>query len=169
MDGRTEARPGDVDPGMPLRDDELLIVRALDAPLELVFRLWEDPVHRAHWWAPKGCRCTHFSHDFRIGGAWRACFVFESNGDENWQSGVYREIERDKRIAFTFTWDAGPYGGVETLVTITFAQAHGKTIQTFHQTPFPSVERRDSHITGWSGLIDRQQAFAEAQAQGEKS
>ena len=167
MDARTEPRAA-VDPGMPLRDDELLIVRAFDAPLALVFRMWEDAVHRPHWWAPKGCRCTHFTHDFREGGAWRACFVF--GDEENWQKGVYREIERDKRIAFTFTWDNnGPAGGVETVVTITFAEAHGKTIQTFHQTPFTNVERRDSHITGWSGLLDRQQAYVEAQSQGEPS
>lgn len=168
MDARTDNRRAGVDPGMPLRDDELLIVRTLDAPLSLVFRMWEDAVHRAHWWAPGGCRCTHFTHEFKEGGAWRACFVSDEWG-ENWQGGVYREIDRDKRIAFTFTWDSGPAGGVETLVTITFAQSHGKTIQTFHQTPFEHAERRDSHITGWSGLLDRQRTYLETQGQGDAS
>jgi uncharacterized protein YndB with AHSA1/START domain len=153
---------------MPLRDDELLIVRAFDAPLSLVFRMWQDEVHRAHWWAPKGCTFTHFSHEFREGGAWRACFLYRGD-DENWQGGVYREIDPGKRIVFTFTWDSGPAGGIETVVTVTFAEANGKTIQTFHQTPFAGVERRDSHITGWSGLLDRQQAHVETLAQGEAS
>lgn len=156
------------EPGMPLRDDELLIVRAFDAPLPLVFRMWEDAVHRANWWAPKGCRCTHFTHEFREGGPWRACFVSETYG-ENWQAGLYREIVRDRRIAFSFAWDSGPAGGIETLVTITFAEAHGQTIQTFHQTPFSSPERRDSHVTGWSGLLDRQQAYVEATSKGDLS
>ena len=172
MHPRTEAQIGMADrgrdPGMPLRDDELLIVRAFEAPIPLVFRMWEDPVHRSNWWAPKGCRCTHFTHEFREGGAWRACFVSEAYG-ENWQGGVYQEIERDRRIVFTFTWDEGPAGGVETTVTITFAEAHGQTIQTFHQTPFTSLERRDSHVTGWSGLLDRQQAYVEAKPQGDRS
>jgi uncharacterized protein YndB with AHSA1/START domain len=172
MDPRTEARAGVAergrDPGMPLRDDELLIVRAFDAPLPLVFRMWEDAVHRANWWAPKGCRCTHFSHEFREGGAWRACFVSETYG-ENWQGGVYQEIERDRRIVFSFTWDDGPAGGIETTVTITFAESQAQTIQTFHQTPFTNVERRDSHITGWSGLLDRQQAYVEAKTEGDPS
>ena len=167
MDPRTDTRAG-ADPGMPLRDDELLIVRAFDAPLSLVFRMWEDAVHRPHWWAPKGCRTTHFTHDFREGGAWRACFVSDTHG-ENWQGGVYREIERDRRIVFTFTWEGGPADGVETVVTITFGEANGHTLQTFHQTPFNSVERRDSHIMGWSTLIDRQQAYVEALSRGEKS
>lgn len=166
-----QARPTQAarDPGMPLRDDELLIVRAFDAPLPLVFRMWEDAVHRAHWWSPKGCRCSHFSHEFREGGAWRACFLSENSSEENWQGGVYQEIDRDRRIVFTFTWDQGPAAKVETRVTITFAEAEGQTIQTFHQTPFSNVERRDSHVTGWSGLLDRQQAYVEAQPKGDAS
>lgn len=81
--------------------------------------------------------------------------------------GVYAEIERDRRIVFTFTWDGGPAGAIETRVTVTFAEANGQTIQTFHQTPFASVERRDSHVTGWSGLLDRQQAYVEAASKGD--
>jgi uncharacterized protein YndB with AHSA1/START domain len=165
MDARTEA-PQALDPGMPLRDDELLIVRHFDAPLALVFRLWEDPAHRVHWWAPKGCRCTHFSHEFREGGAWRGCFVSDRYG-ENWQGGVYKEIDPERRIVFTFAWEGGPSAGVETSVTVTFAEANGGVIQTFHQTPFPSVQRRDSHIAGWSGQIDRQQAYVEAISRGD--
>ena len=165
MDARTEPQAA-IDPGMPLNDDELLIVRHFDAPVPLVFRMWEDALHRANWWAPKDCRCTHFSHEFREGGQWRACFVSETYG-ENWQGGSYRQIDRDRRIVFTFTWDSGPAGGIETIVTVTFGEAHGGTIQTFHQTPFAAVERRDSHIAGWSGLLDRQQAYVEAYPEGE--
>lgn len=165
MDGRVERHTAGLDPGMPLRDDELLIVRHFEAPLPLVFRMWEDPVHRANWWAPKGCRCTHFRHEFRAGGSWRACFVSETHG-ENWQGGVYRAIDRDRRIKFTFVWDGGPAGGIETSAVVTFAEANGGTIQTFHQTPFTSLERRNSHVAGWSGLFDRQQAYVESQPEG---
>ena len=71
MDASTEiARPAH---GASLPDDELFIVRAFAAPRSLVFRLWEDPEHRARWWGPKAFVCTHLSQDFRVGGAWRAC------------------------------------------------------------------------------------------------
>ena len=50
---------------------------------------------------------------------------------------------------------------------MTFAEQDGKTVQTFHQAPFPTVERRDSHIGGWNECFDREQAYAEAIAQGE--
>jgi uncharacterized protein YndB with AHSA1/START domain len=145
----------------PLADDELLIVRVFDAPVALVFRLWEDPEHRAHWWGPKGYVCKQLEQDFRPGGAWRACISSPTQGD-SWHGGVFREIERDRRIVFSFAWDAGPAAGVDTVITVTFAEQQGMTIQTFHQTPFASVERRDSHVVGWSLLIDREQAYAES-------
>lgn len=152
--------------GAPLPDDQLLIVRAIDAPLPLVFRMWEDPVHRARWWGPKNYTCTHLEQDFRPGGAWRACISSARTGD-SWHGGVFLEIERDRRLVFTFAWDSGPHGGVETVVTVTFAEQNGMTIQTFHQTPFTNVERRDSHVVGWSLLIDKEQAYAEAQSQAQ--
>ena len=61
-----------------------------------------------------------------------------------------------------FAWDDdGPSAGVEMLVTITFEEHDGKTVQTFHQTPFRTVERRDSHVGGWSQAFDKQAVYAE--------
>ncbi|MDO8380732.1 SRPBCC domain-containing protein [Phenylobacterium sp.] len=150
--------------GSPVPDDELFIVRAFAAPAALVFRLWEDPAHRVRWWGPKGVTCAHFTHDFREGGAWRACINSAQFG-EQWQGGVYREIERDKKIVFTFAWDSGPSGGAESVVTVTLAERNGMTVQTFHQTPFANLERRDNHLVAWSRLFDRQQAYVEAIAE----
>ena len=155
-------------PAAPLADDELYLVRTFDAPVALVFRLWEDVEHRARWWGPKGYTCKHLEQDFRPGGAWRACIKAPDTGGDSWQRGVFREIERDRRIVFTFIWEGGPSAGVETLVTVTFAAERGMTIQTFHQSPFISVERRDAHVVGWSLLLDRQQTYAETLAQGEQ-
>jgi uncharacterized protein YndB with AHSA1/START domain len=152
----------------PLADDELLITRVFDAPAALVFRMWENREHRMRWWGPRGYTCKHLDQDFRPGGAWRACISSPSTG-ESWHGGVFREIERDRRIVFTFRWDSGPAAEVDTVITVTFAELNGMTIQNFHQTPFTSVERRDSHVVGWSQLLDCQQACAETLAQGEKS
>jgi hypothetical protein len=47
------------------------------------------------------------------------------------------------------------------LVTITFEERDGKTVHTFHQVPFKNVERRDSHVGGWSEAFDKQAVYAE--------
>lgn len=167
MAATTEAQATDR-AGSPLADDELYIVRAFQAPVALVFHLWEDPEQRARWWGPKGYACKSLKQDFRPGGAWRACITSPHDG-ENWHGGVFREIERNRRIVFTFTWDAGPAAGVDTVVTIAFAEQNGATIQTFHQTPFTSVERRDAHVVGWCGVLDNQQTYLDSIPHGEPS
>ncbi len=156
MGPRAEARA--------VADDELLIERTFDAPAALVFRIWEKPEHMQRWWGPKDFTCTSLSLDFRPGGKWRACIHADAYG-ESWMSGVFREIERDRRIVFSFKWEDGnEQPGVDTLVTVEFQELNGRTVQSFHQTPFVSVEIRDSHVSGWNECIDREAAYAEAMA-----
>ena len=144
-----------------LADNELRIVRTLAAPPAVVFALWSTAEHMQRWMGPKTYSCPEVSIDFRVGGAYRGMIRSAANGDSRF-SGVYREIVPDKRLVFTFTWDNdGPSAGIETLVTITFEERDGKTIQTFHQAPFRNVERRDSHVGGWNQVFDKQQAYAE--------
>jgi uncharacterized protein YndB with AHSA1/START domain len=147
-----------------LADDQLLIVRTFDAPAALVFSLWSDARHFKRWMGPGDFDCPVAEIDFRVGGAYRAMIRSPSRGD-SWFGGVYREIEPARRLVFTFAWDDGPSAELETLVTITFEERGGKTVQTFHQTPFLNVERRDSHVGGWNGAFDKEQAYAEALAQ----
>jgi uncharacterized protein YndB with AHSA1/START domain len=143
-----------------LRDDELLITRTFDAPAAVVFALWSEPEHMKRWMGPAAFTCPEAKIDFRVGGAYRAMIKSAAHG-ENWFGGVYREIERNRRLVFTFAWDnEGPSAGVETLVTITFEERDGKTVQTFHQRPFLNVERRDSHVGGWNGAFDKLDAYA---------
>jgi hypothetical protein len=47
------------------------------------------------------------------------------------------------------------------IVTITFEKRDGKTVQTFQQGAFRTVERRDSHVGGWSEAFDKQAVYAE--------
>jgi uncharacterized protein YndB with AHSA1/START domain len=146
--------------GARLADDELLITRTFDAPASVVFALWSEPEHMKRWMGPADFTCPEAEIDFRIGGAYRVMIKSAEHG-ENWFGGVYREIERDRRLVFTFAWDNdGPSAGVETLVTITFEERDGKTVQTFHQRPFLNVERRDSHVGGWNSAFDKLEAYA---------
>jgi len=143
-----------------LADDELLISHTFDASAELVFSLWAKPEHMKRWMGPEGFVCPHAEIDFRVGGAYR-CMMKSPSNDENWFGGVYREIVPYRRLVFTFAWDAGPSSRIETLVTITLTERGGKTVQTFHQTPFSSVEARDRHVGGWTSCFDKLVAYAE--------
>lgn len=91
--------------------------------------------------------------DFREGGAYRYCI--RTNGTDSWAEGQYREITAPRRLVFTFRWDSGDARhDAETLITVTFEPQNGKTLLTFRQEPFASVERRDGHAQGWSQVLD---------------
>jgi uncharacterized protein YndB with AHSA1/START domain len=143
-----------------LADDELLITRTFDAPASLLFTLWSDVNHFKKWMGPEGFDCPELALDFRVGGKYRGMIRSTHSGD-SWFGGTYREIEPPTRLVFTWMWDTGPSGEVETLVTISFREhGDGKTTMTFHQSPFISVERRDSHIGGWNSLFNKLAAYA---------
>jgi uncharacterized protein YndB with AHSA1/START domain len=134
---------------------ELTITRTFDAPRGLVFKAWTDPGRRMSWWGPRDYPATHMEMDVRPGGAWRGCLRSGKDGRELWQGGVFREVVEPDRVVFTFAWEEEGERGLETLVTVTFAEQDGKTRMTFHQAPFQSVEERDGHEGGWTSSFDR--------------
>lgn len=140
---------------IPKAAPELTLVRTFDAPASLVFSMWTDLRHFAMWIGPEGFSCPIVEIDCRVGGAYRALIVSEDAG-ENWFGGRFREIEPHSRLALTFKWENnGPSAGVETLITLTFAERDGQTVQTFHQAPFLDDTRCDSHRRGWTSAFDK--------------
>jgi uncharacterized protein YndB with AHSA1/START domain len=142
-----------------LADNELLISRTFDAPASLVFALWTDPAHFRRWMGPSSYTCRHAEMDLRVGGAYRGMIESAEDG-ESWFRGVYREIAPPSRLVFTFQWEEGPSGALETLVTITFREQDGRTTMSFHQSPFRNAERRDAHVGGWESAFDKAVEYA---------
>lgn len=143
-----------------LHDEELLIEREFDAPLALVFRLWESRDHMLRWWGPEKFTTIELDWQLTPGRPWRGAMVSKQFGLSRF-GGVIRDVERLRRIAFTFQWDEGSGRDLETLVTVGFAEKDGRTLQSFHQAPFSSIAIRDSHVGGWNSALNRQQAYVE--------
>lgn len=160
MQDRTTQDPGAA--SHELRDDELLIVRSFDAPRALVFHVWRAAEHVRQWLAPGDFKCASLEWDFRPGGSWRACIRSPKN--EHWMNGRFIEIVADERIVTTFRWD--PDEGSDThmpenRITVTFADEGSRTVQRFHQAPFDTVARRDSHTQGWTSVVERTGGYVE--------
>ena len=141
-------------PGTPAT--VLVLRRLIDAPPELVFAAWSDPVHVAAWWHPDGYSTPVFEMDFRVGGSFRYCI--RKDGVDGWARGTYREIEVPSRIVFTFQWQSGDAGhDAETLVSVEFEPHGDRTVLVFRQEPFATQAARHSHGVGWAQVLD---AFA---------
>jgi uncharacterized protein YndB with AHSA1/START domain len=150
-----------------IRDDELLIEREFDAPPALVFRLWESRDHMLRWWGPEKFTTVELDWELTPGRPWRGAMTSKQFGLSRF-GGVIREVEKNSRIVFSFQWDADTGRDLDTRVTVTFAEKDGKTIQSFHQTPFSSVAIRDSHVSGWNSLFNKQQLYVENVALAEQ-
>jgi uncharacterized protein YndB with AHSA1/START domain len=123
-----------------LGDLEIVMTRAFDAPLDMVWEAHTKVEHLKKWWA-RGHEMDG-ELDFRPGGKWR--FVEHGPDGEEWAfRGEIREIVPRELIVQTFEWEGLPgHISVERLV---FAEKDGKTVLTGTST-FANREDRDGML-----------------------
>ncbi len=138
---------------------EAVIVHKFDAPLNLVYRLYNDPKSIPEWWGPRNYTTTIERQELRPGGLWRFIQHDQQNNVFGFH-GVYHSVESNRRIISTFEYEGMP--GHVCFVTTDFAERDGKTIVT-QQNLFQSVEDRDGMIqTGMEqGMIEGDERFNE--------
>lgn len=140
-------------------DRILSLTRRLDAPRELVFKVWTSAEHIVHWWGPKDFSVSFSAMDARPGGRYRAC-LRSPEGADYWMQGVFHEVLAPARLVFSWAWeDDDGKPGHETLVTIEFEAVAGGTLMAFRQEVFESVESRDAHHGGWTECFDRLEEY----------
>jgi uncharacterized protein YndB with AHSA1/START domain len=128
----------------------LQLERLIAAPPERVFALWTEPEQLIKWWGPEGFDVPEHDMDVRPGGRWRTT-MRSPDGNRFTVSGVYRSIDKPRRVVFTWGWD-DEHGmrGHETEVTVTFEAAPGGTRMRLTQQTFESAESRGKHEHGWT-------------------
>jgi uncharacterized protein YndB with AHSA1/START domain len=73
--------------------------RVLDAPRELVWKVFTDPKHIAQWWGPNGFTNTIDVMDVRPGGEWN--FIMHGPDGTNYRNeSVYEEVVEPERLVF---------------------------------------------------------------------
>ena len=143
----------------------LRMQRIFDAPRALVWAAWTRPEMRVQWMGPVEWPMLSGKNDLRVGGAWRACLGSSTTDEVLWQGGVYREIDPERRLAFTFKWDESHEDGppVDTQVTVDFDEtADGKTVMDFTHEGLKSEQSLTGHKHGWTSTVDRLEAWLAA-------
>ncbi len=132
-----------------------VITRVFDAPRELVWRAWTEPAMLRQWSCPDGFVATLAEGELRVGGRWRGGMKSPEHG-ELFVGGVYKDIKKPERLAFTHVWaDAHEGQPVETLVTVELTERDGKTTMVFTHAGFDAAEVRDGHREGWGECFDK--------------
>jgi uncharacterized protein YndB with AHSA1/START domain len=143
----------------------LTIKRKLKAPPRLVFSAWTEPERLVHWFgpAPTILGSVKADLDVRVGGNFRVSFSTE-DGEYHEVGGTYREVVPDEKLVFSWAWHTTP--DRESLVTVSLKADAGGTLLTLHHEQFFDQKARDGHEYGWTGTMDKLEAYVAKQAAG---
>ncbi len=141
-----------------MTDDEYSVTvrREIAAPAEELFDAWLDAQSLGSWLKPSGIRETRAETDPREGGSFRIVMV----GDESsiLHTGTYREMDRPRRLVFTWSSPATHFR--DSIVTVTFRPTPSSTVVEIHQVGLPDEEAQASHHAGWSDALRELAGFA---------
>ncbi len=120
--------------------NEIVITRLFDAPRELLFEAWTNPLHIPHWYGPNGFTTTVHEMAVVPGGVWRLT-MRGPDGRDFRSHIVFDEVEWPCRLVFRRVHEPGSEFSEQT-VHVTFDKRGEQTLLTL-RTIFSSVEERD--------------------------
>lgn len=136
------------------------VSRTIRADADALFAAWTEPEALQHWWRmdEPGWAFAEATIDLRVGGGYRLGMT-GPDGTRFTSIGVYREIDRPRRLVFSWDWEEDSVKVGDTLVTVEFEPAGEKhTEVTITHERFADPARVARHGHGWTqllGLLDR--------------
>ena len=121
---------------------EITDTRVVNAPRELVWKVFTEPVHVVQWWGPDGFTNTTKSMDVRVGGEWIHT-MHGPDGKDYPNHIVYREVTEPERLVYdhisaphhrtTVTFDDLGDGRTKLTFTMIFDTTEKKrwTVETY--------------------------------------
>jgi uncharacterized protein YndB with AHSA1/START domain len=131
-------------------DRVVTVRRVLPAPPDVVFDEWLDPAGMTEWMCPRPARAVTISLEPRVGGWLR--IDIEDSGSSLYVTGRYVELDRPRRLRFTWSCSAWADPTVQSVVTVTLDQhGAGETMMTIEHELLPP-EQADDHARGWTAI-----------------
>jgi uncharacterized protein YndB with AHSA1/START domain len=151
-----------------MEKNEYKITRIFNAPRDMVFKAWTDPVFVKQWWGPAQFDSPFCTIDFRVGGKFRYC-MRSPDGKDFWNVGTYNEIIVPEKIVMTMHF-ADKDGNIvpssyyfensdfpsEMIDIITFdIYEHEKTKLTLCRNHSADIANKFGEIQGWNQSLDK--------------
>jgi uncharacterized protein YndB with AHSA1/START domain len=141
----------------PAPDDPtaIRIERTFHAPVGAVFAAWTSAEMLRRWYPPGADWDTPVAEvDVRVGGKLRLV-MRDPTGDEFGGGGEYREIDRPRRLVFSWAWDRPDIAEGTQLVEVEFTDNRdGTTTVVMINRGLRDDQSRASHREGWEGSFD---------------
>lgn len=129
------------------------VERLLPAAAAVVYDEWLDPDALSDWMCPRPARAIHIELDPTVGGRLR--MDIEEDGVRFAVTGSYVELDRPRRLSFTWSCSTWPDPSVESLVTVTLEpRGDDQTFMTIHHALLPP-HLIDQHRSGWVCIAEQ--------------
>jgi glutathione S-transferase len=134
---------------------ELTMTRYFRAPREKVWDAFVDPALMSAWMCPRGMsgevRATP-----QVGGDYRLQ-MSARDGTRFTAIGRYVELDRPRRVAYTWGWEGGQMlpEGLQTLIEVELSERDGGTELVMRHSGLPDAASRDGHAAGWTSCLNR--------------
>jgi uncharacterized protein YndB with AHSA1/START domain len=136
---------------------KIVVRREIEATAEELFDAWLDPASLSEWMSPFDMTHAVVKVDARVGGAFE--IVMHNDCGNVPHTGVYREISRPQRLAFT--WQSPHTGPNETLVTVEFRPGGQTTEVVLTHEHLPEAAMK-GHTGGWTDILKELEAHFRA-------
>jgi uncharacterized protein YndB with AHSA1/START domain len=129
-------------------DRVVTVRRVLPAPPDVVYDEWLDPAGMVEWMCPRPARAVAISLEPSVGGTLR--IDIEESGASRYVTGRYLELDRPRRLRFTWSCSDWADPTAQSVVTVTLDR-HGtdETMMTIEHELLPP-EQVDDHRNGWT-------------------
>ena len=137
---------------------EILLTRVVEAPRELVWRIWTEPEHVPLWWGPTGFTTTTQEMEVRAGGRWRFT-MHGPDGRDYPNLVVYLEVDPPGRLVYEHVGEEGIEPTCfKTIVTL--EELGPARTRVSLQSIFPSAQARDFVVREYGALEGGKQHLA---------
>lgn len=150
------------------------IERVVDAPVDVVWRMWTEPEHFAAWYGPGGATIPIARMDVRVGGARFVGMEVETpNGTmQMYFTGEYRAVDEPQRLVYTESM-ADADGNVRSAAEMGMPDGHPTTTEVVLELE-PDADRTKLTLThvgvpadspgamGWAMALDKLDAHLAA-------
>jgi len=150
-------------------ENAIVIERIVNAPVELVWKMWTEPEHFKRWYGPDSFAVPVAEMDVRVGGKRLVCMEMQTpNGVMKiWTTGEYTEIVPNVRLVYTESM-ADENGNVveadtddnnhpaTTIVTVRLEDLGKRTKMIMTHTGVPANEGANA---GWNQAFGKMENY----------
>jgi uncharacterized protein YndB with AHSA1/START domain len=136
--------------------------RVLRAPAERIYRAFLDPDAMVKWLPPHGFTGKVHELDARVGGSYRMSFTNFTTGQGHAFGGTYLELEPNRRIRNTDTFDDPSLPG-EMVTTVALTEVSCGTEVDIVQEGVPEMIPPEACYLGWQESLTLLAQLVEAE------